>query len=185
MQLAFQEAKVMSFLKYLLATACMAVVFTLGGCASPALPEAMTVKLDSGAAVNPRLKGAVALGQVSGGEATNPLWVSQVDNDSFRKAFEASLASYGYLAPDAASAKYSVSAKLFKLDQPMFGLTLDVKSNVVYEVAGQGVTKSYPVNSTGTATFSDAAVAVQRLRLSNERSILENIREFLKQLASF
>ena len=78
-----------------------------------------------------------------------------------------------------------LSAKLFKLDQPMFGLTLDVKSNVIYEVAGQGVTKSYPVNSTGTATFSDAAIAVQRLRLSNERSILENIREFLKQLAGF
>lgn len=77
-----------------------------------------------------------------------------------------------------------MSAKLFKLDQPMFGLTLDVKSNVIYELNGAGATKAYPVNATGSATFSDAPLAFERLRLSNERSILESIREFLKQLAA-
>lgn len=57
----------MRFFRYLMLTAGMAVVFGLGGCASPAKPEAMTVKLDAGAPVNARLKGAIALGQVTGG----------------------------------------------------------------------------------------------------------------------
>jgi len=175
----------MRFFKFLLCMVGLVFVFSLGGCATAARPDAMTVKLDTGTAVSARLKGAVALGQVSGGESTNPLWISQVDNDGFKKAFEASLTSYGYLATNPASAKYTVAAKLLKLDQPMFGLTLDVKSNVVYELSGAGASKSYPVNATGSATFSDAPLAFERLRLSNERAILENIREFLKQLALF
>lgn len=68
----------------------------------------------------------------------------------------------------------------------MFGLTFDVKSNIVYKLESTDPTTSYsksiPVNATGTATTSDAFVAIERLRIANERSILENIKALLKQL---
>lgn len=175
----------MKFLRLLCAAAGVAVVLNLVGCATSATPQAMTVKPGSTAAVNPKLKGAVKLGEVSGGKDTNPMWTSQVDNASFKKALEDSLAVSGYLANDPAKAKYAVSANLAALDQPLMGFTLDVKSNVAYQLTGSGVSRAYPVNATGSATVSDALAAVERLRISNERSILENIKEFINQLAKF
>ena len=173
----------MKFLRILCASAAAAVLFNLGGCATPATSQAMTVKPGSTATVNPRLKGAVKVADVTGGKETSPLWTSQVDNAGFRKALVDSLAISGYLATDASQARYSVSADLVELDQPLMGFTLEVKSNVNYKVSGPGGTRSYPVKATGSATVSDAFAAVERLRIANERSVLENIKAFLNELA--
>lgn len=175
----------MRFLKYVCAVASAVVILQLTGCATSATPQAMTVKPGTTAAVNPKLKGALKLGDITGGKETSPMWKSQVDNAGFTKALQDSLAISGYLATDPAQAKYVVSANLAELDQPLMGFTFDVKSNVVYQLTGPGVLRSYPVKATGTATVSDAFAAVERLRLSNERSILENIKEFINQLAKF
>ena len=69
------------------------------------------------------------------------------------------------------------------LDQPLFGLTLDVKSSVDYQVTGLGLSKSVPITVTGSATTSDAFVAIERLRIANQRSILENIKAFINEFA--
>ncbi len=45
-----------------------------------------------------------------------------------------------------------------------------------YTIEGEGQ------SATGTATTSDAFVAIERLRIANERSVKENIKEFLRQL---
>jgi hypothetical protein len=166
------------------AVAVTAVLLQLGGCATPATSQAMTVKPGLAAPVNPRLKGAVAIDDVKGGKETNPLWTSQVDAAGFRKALSDSLAIAGYLAPDPGSAKYKVSADLRSLDQPLVGFTLEVKSNVHYEIAGVGAPRAYDVQATGTASPSDAFVAFERLRIANERSVMENIKEFLNRLVA-
>lgn len=175
----------MKLLRLAFAAAGAVLVLHLAGCATSASPQAMTVKAGTTAPAHPKLKGAIKLGEITGGKETNPMWTSQVDTAGFRKALEDSLSVSGYLATDPAKAAYAVSAKLAELDQPMMGFTLDVKSNVAYQLSGPGVSKTYPVNATGSATVSDAFVAVERLRLSNERSILENIRQFINQLAGF
>jgi hypothetical protein len=175
----------MRFVKLACAAASAAVLLNLGGCATPATSQAMTVKPGVVAAVNPKLKGAVAVADVSGGKDTNPLWTSQVDNAGFKKALEDSLNISGYLATDPAKAQYKVSANLKSLEQPLFGLTFDVKSQVDYKVAGPAGAKPIPVAATGTATPSDAFVAIERLRIANERSVMENIKEFLNQLAKY
>lgn len=173
----------MKFFKFLAAGAAVAVLFNLGGCATSATSQAMTVKPGSTAAVNPKLKGAVKVMDVTGGKETNPLWTSQVDNESFKKALLDSLAISGYLASDANQAKYAVSADLVGLQQPLMGFTFDVKSDVNYKVSGPSGARAYPVKATGTASVSDAFAGVERLRIANERSVLENIKEFINQLA--
>lgn len=175
----------MKLLKLAFAAAGAVLVLHLAGCATSASPQAMTVKAGAAAPAHPKLKGAIKLGEITGGKETNPMWTSQVDTAGFRKALEDSLANSGYLAADPAKATHAVSAKLAELDQPLMGFTLNVKSNVAYQLTGPGVSKTYPVNAVGSATVSDAFAAVERLRLSNERSILENIREFLNQLGKF
>jgi hypothetical protein len=175
----------MKLLRLAFAAAGAVLVLHLAGCATSASPQAMTVKAGTTAPANPKLKGAIKLAEVTGGQETNPMWKSQVDGPSFRKALQDSLANSGYLATDPAKATHSVSAKLAELDQPFAGFTLDVKSNVAYQLTGPGVSRTYPVNAVGSATFSDAFAAVERLRISNERSILENIKEFINQLGKF
>lgn len=172
-------------LRLLLALAVSVALLALGGCATSARTEAMTVQPADIGMANARLKGSLKMGSVTGGKETNPLWTSQVDDAGFRKALEESLAGSGYLAAPGTPHRYEVSAELVSLDQPVFGLTYDVKSKVNYRLAGQGADKSYPIEATGTATTSDSMLGVERLRIANERSILENIKAFLRQLATF
>ena len=63
-------------------------------------------------------------------------------------------------------------------------MTFDVVSNVEYKLTRNGQVRVFPVTATGTATVSDAFVAIERLRLANERSMKENIRIFLAQVSS-
>jgi hypothetical protein len=167
------------------AAAVAAALLQLAGCATPATSQAMTVKPGTTAAVNPKLKGSIAVADVKGGKETNPLWTSQVDAAGFRKALNDSLAIAGYLAPDPATAKYKVNADLRSLEQPLVGFTLDVKSDVKYELSGAAAPRAYEIKATGSANTSDAFVAIERLRIANERSVLENIKEFINRLASF
>ncbi len=171
--------------RLLLAAAAVAAPLVLGACASPATPQAMTVQAGEVGAINARLKGNLGVASVSGGRETNPLWASKVDDAAFRKALEDSLARTGYLAAPGAQPGYQVSAELVALKQPMLGLTFEVTSEVNYRVTGQGVDKRYPVVASGVATTSDAMIGTERLRIANERSILENIRSFLRQLSGF
>lgn len=175
----------MRFLKLACAIAGAAVLLNLGGCATSATSQAMTVKPGTTAAVNPKLKGLVAVADVAGGKDTNPLWTSQVDNAGFKKALEDSLNIAGYLAADPAKAQYKVSADLKSLDQPFIGITFDVKSHVDYKVTGPKGATPIKVDATGTATPSDAFIGIERLRIANERSVLENVKEFINQLAKF
>lgn len=155
-------------------------------CATPATYQAMTVQPDAQSkAPNPKLKGQVELGTIGGGKDTNPLWTSQVDNENFTKALGDSLAISGYQPASGQPAKYRLSADLKELDQPLMGFTFDVKSSIVYTLEaadGSMAKQQIPVNATGTATVSDAFVAIERLRIANERSILENIKALLKRL---
>lgn len=175
----------MKSIKFWLAAAGTVVI--LAGCATPASYQAMTVQPGAQAtAPNPKLKGQIELAGVGGGTATNPLWTSQVDDQGFKKALGDSLAIAGYAPAPGQPARYKLFAELKSLDQPLFGLTFDVKSTVAYRIEATGQeTKLIPVTATGTATTSDAFVAVERLRLANERSILENIKTLLASLQSF
>jgi len=163
----------------------VAGALAVAACASPATYQGMTVLPSDAGTPNPTLKGAITVGDVSGGQDTNPLWMSKVDNASFKKALEESLSVVGYLAPPGSNPSFTLSADLQSLDQPWIGITLDVKSTVDYKLTGGGNSKDYPITATGTATFSDSAIAIERLRIANEKSIQENIKELLRQLQGF
>lgn len=159
-------------------------VALLVGCATPASQQSMSVSMqDIPANLNASLKGQIAVRNVTGGKETNPMWTSQVDAQSFRGALDKSIAMAGYKAGDANKAKYSVDADLQDLNQPVFGFTFDVVSTVLYTVTGEGKQRQIPVTATGTASTSDAFVAVERLRIANERSIKQNIKMFLQNLS--
>lgn len=127
---------------------------------------------------------AFRVAAVSGGNKTNPMWASNVSSEDFQKALEGSLRAGNYLADDPAQAKGEIKAAMNSLDRPMVGLDLSVASSVKYTVAYDGAAPVFDevVAAVGKAKFSEAFVAVERLRLANEAAIRENIKAFMERL---
>jgi hypothetical protein len=161
------------------------VAFYLVGCATPASQQAMTIGIsDVPTQLNPNLKNGLSVVGVTGGKETSPLWTSQVDNSGFRSALEQSLLAVGYLT-STNNSKFKVEAELIELKQPFMGLNFDVVSTVKYKISNQIGTEVFPITATGTATFSDSAIGIERLRIANEKSIKENIKQFIQKISDF
>jgi hypothetical protein len=151
--------------------------FALAGCATQ---QAMTV--EATAIPNPvaKYRNAVAVRAVTGGAAMNVMTVPGVTDEPFKAALEASLAASGYLARTG-TPKYYLDVEIGNLDQPLIGLDLDVTSHVTYKVSG-AASATYPISAKGSASFSDSPIAVDRMRIANERAMQENIKAFLLKL---
>jgi hypothetical protein len=163
----------------------LSVGFLLSACASGARPGAMTVAVAPDRLVDESspAHNALSVGTVSGGSETNPLWKSNVSDADFRQALEQSLALHALLAREAR--RYVVNTQLLGLDQPFAGFDLTVTASVHYTLlstADQSVKLDQTVTTPFTANFSDAFVAVERLRIANEGAMRENIKAFITQL---
>ncbi len=151
------------------------------GLAACATPQAMTVETAPAVNANPKYRNAMVVRAVSGGQVMNALTIMGVANEPFKAALEGSLAANGLLAQPG-SAKFQIDAEILNLDQPLFGLDLDVTAYVSYKVSGPGVAATYPIKTTARATFSDSPLAADRMRVANERAMKQNIGQFLQSL---
>ena len=113
----------------------MVAAMFLGGCAAGgATSEGMTVKAaDIKTAPSPAVAKAVGVGVVTGGEPTNPLLLSQIDNPAFKHALVRSLYKAGLLA-EGGNPKYVVAVELIALKQPIFGWDMKVTSRIRYTI---------------------------------------------------
>lgn len=156
----------------------------LSGCATPANSSEMTVRPALTETHYPdALNRAMCVRNVTGGESTNPLWISKVGNQDFHTALNGSMDAAGLSAPEEAC-KYQVDVNLLGLTQPSFGLNFKVTSNVnykVYDPSGQPILLE-TISADYTATFSDSAIGVVRLKKANEGSIRANISKFFSKL---
>jgi len=161
-----------------------AVAVELSGCATSADPGAMTLATQSMDKPFPqRLQHAMCVRKVSGGEDTNPLWVSKVDDKGFSIALTSSLESAGLEAP-APGCAFPVDANLLGLSQPAMGFDMTVTSHVnykVYDSSGQPVLLA-TIDAPYTANFSDSLIAVDRLKKANEGAIRTSIQKFFEKL---
>lgn len=164
----------MRFMKGMLA---LALASMLAACATQ---QAMTVGPASIGQQLPKYKNAVAVRAVTGGAALDVLTRPGVPNEPLKAALEDSLRANGYLATG--TPKFFVDAEIHNLDQPFIGLEYDVAANVTYKVSGGGAAATYPIKSTGRATFSDSPIGADRLRIANERAMQANIKQFLQAL---
>jgi len=173
------------FLHYARVTVGCVALAGLAACASGARTGAMTASVAPDQIVGDTspVKKAIAVGIVTGGDDTNPLWTSQVSNANFKTALEDSLA-LSVLKGDA-GAPYTLNAKLVSLHQPFAGFDMTVTSTVEYSLLAAG--KPAPVMQETvvtpyTANFGEAFVAGERLRLANEGAMRENIKEAIARL---
>jgi hypothetical protein len=150
----------------------------LGGCASPARPEAISTTL-----VMPVHKstGEVSV-TASGGSA------AEISNDAFAQALRESIERSGIFAKVLPSgARYQLKALIGSVDHPSAGVSFTVKMEVSYTLidtqAGKAVwTQTIP--SEHTAHLSDALGANTRLRRAEEGAAKANIEQALTQIAA-
>ncbi|MGB0928449.1 MAG: hypothetical protein ACPGVA_14635 [Pikeienuella sp.] len=156
-------------------------------CAQPATVGSMaTGDLALNTPANSPLLEGVCVSGVTGGQATNPLWVSKVDDNAFAGALRASLLANGLSAPENDCA-FALTAELASMKQPLIGISMTVTANVNYAVQRAGAAQpDFTTNVTlpFTAKFSDAAIGAIRLRVANEGAIRVNIESMLRELAA-
>lgn len=160
----------------------------LFGCATPARVDQMVVTdadVVTSKPVPDALQTSIVVSSVSGGEDTNPLWVSEIGNTEFKQALEKSLERYGLLSALRSAGKYELMVILKEVKQPLFGLDLTVTTVVNYRLLDKASRKEIfyqDITAAHTATFSDSAMAFHRLKLANEGSAKKNIAEFIENL---
>ena len=126
---------------------------------------------------------AMCVRTISGGESTNPLWMSKVDDAGFRTALSASLDRAGLLAP-ADHCTYQVDANLLGISEPSMGISMKATSNVnykVYDAAGQPVLLE-TIKAPYTAQFSESMIGFVRAKRAIEGSVRESITAFIARL---
>lgn len=167
---------------------CWALVLSigLGGCATPARVDQMTLTPESpdSYAIAKPLTGKVAVGEVSGGEETNPMWTSEIGNTEFSAALRQSMARAKLLAPEGKD-EYQLSAKLLKVEQPMFALDMTVTITAEYVLVRASDKRQVfqkTVTSSHTAKMGEAFIATERLRLANEGAARTNITDIVNVL---
>jgi hypothetical protein len=158
----------------------------LAACASAADPAAMVVNAPPpGDKPFPApLEHAMCVRNVTGGEATNPMWVSKVDNAGFHTALDTSLNNAGLAASSAEGCHFPIDVNLLGLSQPIAGFDMTVTSHVnykVYDSAGAPLLLE-TIDAPYTAAFSEAFAGVERLKKANEGSVRESIHKFFDKL---
>jgi hypothetical protein len=170
----------------MLTFAVIGVVLLLGGCASGASTQGMTVTpADVPVHTIPtELQDTMAIGLVTGGESTNPMWTSEVGNEEFKEALRNSLrVERIYNGND--DSRYVLDAHLIDVNQPLIGFDTEVTSTVRYVVTERSSSETVfeeMVVAEYTATMGESWYGVERLKLANEGSIRSNIAEFIKRL---
>lgn len=171
--------------KFLLSVGMAVGVSIIAGCASPARVGQMTAAASElKASLETPLRGNVSVGAVRGGKETNPMMISEVDGMSFQKALEASLLAVGLFSSESNS-RYRLSANLLGLDQPVMGASMTVTAIVNYELVEKETGKTLYKETIAlpyTASFSDALMGVERLRLANEGAVRTNISKLIDDL---
>lgn len=160
----------------------------LTGCATPARSDHMAVMATpQQRMVQTPLRNNVAVLEVSGGQGSNRLWASKVGNAEFAQALSLSLGDAGLLAADAATARYTLSARMERLEQPLTGMSLTVTATVSYSLVERASghellhrTFTLPY----TAPFGETFGAIDRMRLANEGAVKTNIAALVDDLVA-
>ena len=153
------------------------LLVALGGCATGAKPEAMVVQIQPATRPFPQaLQHAMCVRNVTGGEATNPLWASKVDNGAFHTALAASLDGAG-LSAAGGNCGYQIDVNLLGLSQPSMGFDMTVTAHVNYKVYDQAGAAFLleTIDAPYTAKMSEAFIGVERLKKANEGAIRQSI----------
>lgn len=169
-------------MKKLALVGVIAVSALFAGCASPALTENMVVPAEKVAtySFDANLKKSVAVSNVQ----AFAKYENFVTSDGFKQALSNSLDNAGLLA--STGNKYKIDAVMSNVELPAFAMDMKATITVDYvlsDLSGKEVLKKTVV-SVGVATAGEAFAGTKRLQMAIERSVQDNIGNFINELAA-
>lgn len=171
----------------------LAAAVVLGGCASGAHKDNMV----AGSAATPGQPAApVSYGkkftrtvvvETRGGAATGAMDSSNISNQDFKSAIEATITrSELFRQVGQTAGDYQLTVTITQLSKPSFGasFTVDMEAGwALVRTSDKQVVMRKAIKSTHTATMGDSLVGVTRLRLAVEGAAKNNIDQGLKSIA--
>ena len=162
---------------------CACAAF-LGGCATPATYQAMVATDFTATKKHPQTVSV----EVTGGKATETTGKPQISNEEFARALVESINKSQLFSKvvEGPGGNYLLTAQMFNLEQPSFGLTYVVKMEVGWTLKRADTGKTVwqeSIQSEFTATVSDAFAAVTRLHLATEGAARNNIAAGLAKIS--
>lgn len=165
---------------------CILLSFIGGvvGCASPANKEEMTPK---DLVVAQKFSSTVQV-RTAGGSETGAMDSSNISDADLKAAIESAIANTQLFSKvvQVGDGNYLLSVSVTSLTKPAFGLTFTVNLETAWTLTNMATKKvefRKAITTTGTATFSDAAVAVGRLQMAVERAAQKNISQGLAEIS--
>lgn len=161
----------------------LAVLLSLGGCASPVssgamVPTAFKVQKQQPATVS------VA---VAGGSETSAMGKSQIaDAELVAAVTQAINTSHTFTRVVAGKdGDYLLTVNIFNLTQPSFGFSFTVQMEMGWTLSRAGsVVWKKSIKSEGTAGAGDAFAGTTRLRMATEAAARNNIASGLEQISA-
>lgn len=171
-----------SVLKYF---GMIAIIIGIAGCASPANKDEMTPK---DLVVAQKFTATVQV-KTAGGSETGAMDSSNISDADFKAAIEKAIADTQLFnkVVQVGDANYLLAVSVTSLTKPSFGLTFTVNLETAWSltnIATKKIEYRKVINTSGTATFGDAAVAVGRLQIAVERAARENISQGLADISA-
>lgn len=166
--------------KFKIYLALLASAF-LFGCAAPAQVNEMAAKETTTMVFNPKFHKNIKLTESGSIGET----YGMIKGEDFEKAVFRTLKNLELVAVNS-EPSYNLSVQFMSAEQPLLGLDFEVTSKIKYtliENETQKVILNKTILAPYTATFSDAFVAANRLKLANEGSVRKNIMQFLQELS--
>nr|WP_314627034.1 hypothetical protein [uncultured Noviherbaspirillum sp.] len=165
------------------AVSLLAALFLVGGCASPPMQEAM---VPTNVAIAKKHPESVRLNVAGGADAESGLGVS---NEALEAALTQAI-SESKLFSQVVKGKggdYVLTANVFNVNQPMFGMAMTVKMEVGWTLQRASDDKTVwqeAIRSEHTSTPGEAFAGVTRVRLATEGAVRNNIAEAMSKLAA-
>jgi len=157
--------------------AVLPLLILLSACAEGAQTSAMVATPSPAMAQTPApLQNAIAIGTVSGGTETNPLWMSEVSTENFQAALQSSLGNQSMLA--SGTPRYTLDAELLSLQQPYIAFNTTVTADVRYTLrkgSGPQVAYTTDLSTPFTASVLSTPIGFMRLQVANEGAMRANI----------
>jgi|GraSoiStandDraft_51_1057287.scaffolds.fasta_scaffold226889_2 hypothetical protein len=166
--------------------AIVAAALVLGGCAAPADKQAMTVSKTVVVAKKHPYAVGVA---VRGGSETTTTTSSNIADADLKAAIEGSIRETQVFREvvQGRNGQYELAVNVVQLSKPSFGFsfTVDMEAGwTVTRVSDNQVVFRKAINSTYTASASDAFVGATRLRLAVEGAAKANIAQGLAAIGA-
>jgi hypothetical protein len=164
---------------------CLTIALILSGCANLGRVDQMAVSGKPGQRVaESPLRGNIYIQEITTISEENSARTN-VGASVFEQALEQSLRSVGLLASNAKDARYGLTGKIQKIDQPYFGgnMTVTIWTEYVMQdrSAGEEIFRT-TIGVPYTARLLDALYGVERLRLATEGAARQNISKLIDDL---